>query len=136
MYKLSHCVSDILRSLGADHAKLVQIGINNATLLRCVKKLWPDPAAHNFILEHINAFYIRKDERPRKGPDKDKPYIVAEVVIDDPMVRAEIDMRRELLVYLLMCEGLIFKELRIIPARRSMKNRHPYLEDLTPMPAI
>jgi hypothetical protein len=122
--------------LGADHAKLVQIGINNATLIRCVKKLWQDPYAHNFILEHINAFYIRKDERPRKGPDKDKPYVVAEIVCDEPMVRAELDMRRELLVYLLMCEGMTFKELRILPARRTMKNRHPYLDDLTSIPAL
>jgi predicted ABC-class ATPase len=131
MYKLSQCIDSILRSLNADHAKLVRIGINNAALLKSVKKVWPSPKAHNLVLKHINAFYVRRDETPRKGPDKDKPYIVAEVVIDEPAIRSEVNMHQEMLIYSLNMDGITFDEFRILPARRSMKMRHPFENSLT-----
>ncbi len=81
-----------------------------------------------YLLAHTNAFYIRRDETPRKGPDKDKPYIVCEVCVDDAMAKSEINMRQELIKLALASEGIHFEEFRIITARGGMRSRHPFLE--------
>ncbi len=80
----------------------------------------------DLILAHTNAVYIRRDDVPRKGPDRDKPYIVCEVCIDDPVVRSEVNMRQELLRLALMYENIHFDEFRIIPAKGRMRRRHPF----------
>ena len=128
MQNLSDCLEKLLRDLNADAAKFLRIAKNNDAYAEAIRALWPDEKAAQLILDHTNAFYIRNDERPRKGPDKDKPYIVCEVCIDDPLVRSEIDTHRELLQLHLRGAGLSFEELRIIPARRGMKKRHPFIK--------
>lgn len=84
------------------------------------------PEAAKLILDHTNAFYVRKDDTPRKGPDKDVPRIVCEICTDDSIVRSEIDLKREMLQLDLAYEGLHFDELRIKPAKFGMKSRHPF----------
>ena len=81
-----------------------------------------------YLLAHTNAFYIRRDDTPRKGPDKDKPFIVCEVCVDDAMAKSEINMRQELIKLALAQEGMHFEELRIITAKGGMRNRHPFTE--------
>lgn len=126
MQTLSSCIDSILKNLDADQAKLARAAKNNAIFMDAVRAVWKDEMAHRLILAHVNAFYIRKDETPKKGIYKDKPYIICEVCIDDPTVRADIDTHRELLQLALRQRGMDFEELRIIAAKRGMKKRHPF----------
>ncbi len=85
-----------------------------------------------YLLAHTNAFYIRRDDTPRKGPDKDKPFIVCEVCVDDAMTKSELNMRQELLKLALAAEEIHFDEFRIITAKGGMRSRHPFLEVAEP----
>lgn len=127
MRKLAGELSKLIGSLEGDAARFMRIALNNDAYRQAVRKLWGEEAAQ-LILESTNAFYVREDAAPRKGPDKDKPYIICEVCSQDPLVRSELDARRELLHLELRERGLAFEELRIIPARGNMRSRHPFRE--------
>lgn len=127
MQSISKYLDEYLKSMDADFAKLVRIARNNDAYAQAVKTVWADHAASDLILAHTNAFYVRRDDRPRRGPHKDDPYIVCEICIDDALVRSEIDTHKELLQIVLHQNGLAFDELRLVPARRGMKKRHPFL---------
>lgn len=117
-----------MESLDADSSKHAQIALNNARYKEAVKAIWKDEEASRLILEHTNAFYVRKDELPKKGFPADEDYIVCEVCVDDALIRSEIDAHRELLEFALRSNGLAFEEFRIIPARHGMRQRHPFAE--------
>lgn len=127
MRKLAGELSKLIGTLEGDAARFMRIALNNDAYRQAVRTLWGEEAAR-FILDSTNAFYVREDTAPRKGPDKDKPYIVCEVCSQDPMVRSELDTHRELLHLELRKRGLAFEELRIIPARGTMRSRHPFRE--------
>lgn len=131
MQNLSKCITSLITSLNPEVAAYATIANNNATYVAAVKEVWPAASAYQMVLQHTNAFYIRNDTTPRKGPDKDKPYIVCEICIDEPLIRSEMDARQELMKLTLMKHGLTFNELRIIPARRGMRKRHPFASYLT-----
>lgn len=126
MQSLDYCMSQLLKSLGSDSSKLAQIALNNTKYRKAVLSIWKDENASRLILDETNAFYVRADEKPHKGHKSDQPYIVAEICIGDAIVRSEIDTHKEILAFALRSNGLTFEELRIIPARREMKNRHPF----------
>ncbi len=123
---ISEYLQRYLSELDGDVAKFVRIARNNDIYLQSVLTIWTSKEAARLILDHTNAFYVRRDDRPRKGPDKDKPYIVCEICIDDPLVRSELDTHRELLQIVLFQNGLSFDELKLIPARQGMRKRHPF----------
>ena len=93
---------------------------------RAVRRTWchSDEAAA-LVLAHTNAFYVLRDERPRKGPRAEAP-LIGEVCIDDALVRSEVNAQRELLLHGLACEGVVAEELRIVASRRGMRDRHPF----------
>lgn len=126
MKDLSKSLANLVTSLGGEESNLSKVMANNAAYVAAVRDIWTNEAAARLILDHTNAFYIRKDERPRKGPDKDKPYILCEVCLDEPLIRSEMDTRKEMLALALAKRGLTFNEIRIIPARRGMRQRHPF----------
>lgn len=128
MKSLSNCIDQLMKSLDADSAKLVQVALNNAKYKESVRAIWKDEDASRLILEHTNAFYVRVDDSPKKGFPSDKSYVVCEACIDDPLVRSELDTHRELLQFALRSNGLTFEEFRIIPSRHGMRNRHPFVE--------
>ena len=123
---LSNCIEQLLDSLDADSAKLAQIAINNSRYKEAVKSIWKDEDASRMILEHTNAFYIRKDELPKKGFSEADDYVVCEVCIDDALIRSEVDAHRELLQFALRSNGLSFEEFRIIASKHGMRKRHPF----------
>ncbi len=126
MLRISHCIDDLIQSLGADESKMVRIALNNRKYKDAVLSIWKDEEASSFILDHTNAFYIRNDTTPRHGVKPDEAYIICEICIDDPLVRSELDTHKELLQFALRSQGLSFEELHIKPARRGMKSRHPF----------
>ena len=128
MKKLGAELSKLIDTLEGDAARFMRIALNNEAYRASVRALWPADAAR-FILDNTNAFYIREDKAPRKGPDKDKPYVVCEVCSQDPMARSELDARRELLHLELRRRGLTCEEMCIIPARGGMRSRHPFREE-------
>lgn len=118
-----------MRSLDADSAKIARIAVNNNHYRRAVQGIWKDREAARLILDHTNAFYVRRDSAPHKGLAEGEAYIVGEVCVDDPLIRSELDTHRELLQFTLRTNGLDFDELKIVPARRGMKERHPFREE-------
>ena len=106
---------------------MVRIDAVRQVYARAVRKVWKNnPGAVRLILEHTNAVYVRQDDRPRKGPDKDKPFIVCEVYSDDSMVRAELDTWQQILQLALVEQGIRFDEFRIFPSKLGMTERHPF----------
>ncbi len=130
MMKLGAELSRIINSLDGDAAKFMSIALNNERYREAVHAIWPDVAAARLILEGTNGFYVREDTAPRKGPDKDTPYMVCVVCASDALIRSELDTHRELLHLKLRQLGIESEELRIVPARRGMKARHPFREEL------
>lgn len=127
MKSLAGELSKIVSHLDGDAGRFMRIALNNECYRQAVAVVW-DKRAARLILDSTNAFYVRADDSPRKGPDKDKPYIVCEICTQDPMVRSELDTHRELLHLELRKAGLEFEELRIKPARGNMRLRHPFRE--------
>lgn len=123
---LSQSIANLVTSLGGEAEGLANALSNNAAYVAAVRDIWKSEAAARLILDHTNAFYIRKDDRPKKGPHKDEPYILCEICMDEPLVRSEMDTRKEMLALALAKQGLTFNEIRIIPARRGMRQRHPF----------
>lgn len=128
MKDLSKSIANLVTNLGGDAEGLSTVMSNQAAYASAVREIWKTEAAARLILDHTNAFYVRKDERPRKGPDKDKPHILCEICMDEPLIRSEMDARKEMLALALAQRGLSFDEIRIIPARRGMRQRHPFKE--------
>lgn len=129
MKSLSSSIESYIKALCPDADKLISSTRRNGSYIEAVKRVWKNPEASKLILDHTNAFYVRADDRPKKGIYKDKPYIICEICIDDPAIRSEVDVRRELLMLALRECGLTFEELHIKPARRSMRERHPFREE-------
>ncbi len=126
MQELSKLVTKCIAELGGDVSGYATIAKNNIAYKAAIKKIWKEREAVNLILSHTNAFYIREDKSPRKGPDKDKPYMICDIVLDDGLVRSEIDTHRELLAAHLLTSGLKFEEINIIAAKGNMRDRHPF----------
>lgn len=127
--KLGAELSKIVNHLDGDAAKFMSIALNNQRYREAVHTVWSDEAAARLILEGTNGFYLREDTAPRKGPDKDKPYMVCVVCAADALIRSELDTHRELLHLALRQRGLQIEEVRIVPARRGMKAKHPFREN-------
>ena len=73
-----------------------------------------------FVLSHINAVYIMKQDDPSK---KETQLIIYS---DDSMVRSDIDSRQEYLKFLLNHQGEHVGPVKILASRFDMKNRHPF----------
>ena len=122
-FELSRLVAQTI----PDGAYAVKVARNHMAFQRAAYATWFESAATAaLVLAHTNAFYVRRDDRPRRGPDRDKPYIVAEVCIHDSTVRSEVNARREMLKLALAREGIHVEELRIVVSRWGMKERHPF----------
>lgn len=128
MKKLATSIESYIKAVCPDADKLISATKRNTMYMEAVRKVWKNKDASRLILDHTNAFYIRKDDRPKKGIYKDRPYMLCDICIDDPAIRSEVDVRRELLTLALKETGLTFDELRILPARRGMRDKHPFKE--------
>lgn len=126
MQDLSKGIASLVKALGVQEESIQNTVSNNAAYAAAVRDIWKSEEACRLILDHTNAFYVRKDDRPRKGPDKDKPHLLCEICLDEPLIRSEMDARKEMLSLALLRHGLRFDEVRIIPARRGMRQRHPF----------
>lgn len=128
MQRIGSALAKVIGNLDGDAAKFMSVALNNQRYRQAVCELWP-PEAARFILDSTNAFYIREDASPRKGPRKDEPFVVGIVCASDALVRSELDTHRELLHLKLRQLGMAIEELRIVPARRGMRDRHPFREE-------
>ena len=129
MERLSSLSRQFLGSLGPEAAKMMRIQQIKERYRTAVQRTWRDnPAAAQLVLAHTNGMYVAKDERLRTGPDKHKDRIVFGVYLDDPVVRTEFDARQQLLVFALHQEGMSFDELRILPTKWDMRQRHAFPE--------
>ncbi len=117
------------RQMDVDYNYHHKIAHNNKAYAHAIENTCKDNAEMaKEILKHTNAFYIKQDDAPRKGSQKYKPYIVCDICIDDSLVRSEVNLRREIIQYDLINQGLNIDEIRIIPAKGGMKQQHPFKE--------
>ena len=126
MQSLQTLLTQATEQLGGEPAKFAAVARYNMTYKSAIKEIWKDSSSSQLILEHTNAFYVREDERPKKGINKNKTSYLAEVVIDDPVIRSEIDTHREMIFCQMKLLGLNIDELKIMPARGNMRKRHPF----------
>ena len=126
MQSLQSLLAQATEQLGGEPAKFAAVARNNMAYKAAIKKVWKDNASSQLILQHTNAFYVRKDDRPKKGSAKDKQTYLAEVVIDDPVIRSEIDTHREMIFCHMKLMGLNIDELKIMPAKGNMRKNHPF----------
>ena len=126
MQSLQALLTRATEELGGEPAKFATVAKYNMAYKLAIKKVWDDKTSSQLILQHTNAFYVRKDERPKKGDCKNKQSYLAEVVIDDPIIRSEIDTHREMIFCHMRLLGLNIDELKIMPARGNMRNKHPF----------
>ena len=127
MQTLSSLLTRATEELGGEPSKFATIAKNTLAFKSAIKKVWKDTASSQLILEHTNAFYVRQDNRPKKGNAKNEVSYVAEVVIDDPVIRSEIDTHREMIFCHMKIYGLKIDELKIIPAKGNMRKKHPFV---------
>ncbi len=107
--------------------KQLRISQNNSAYVDAVRSsCGENPDMANLIYEHTNAFYIKKDESPHKGSQKNESIYICELYIDDPIVRSEINMRREMLRLNLLIEGVDVDDIRIMASKMGMRERHPF----------
>lgn len=126
MQSLQSLLVRATEELGGEPAKFSVIARNNLAYKSAIKKVWKDSTSSQLILQHTNAFYVKKDERLKKK-GQNEPAYVAEVVIDDPVIRSEIDTHREMIFCHLRIYGLNIDELTIKPAKGNMRKRQPFV---------
>lgn len=126
MISLKFALTKELERLGINPKTFSKAMSNNSAYIKAVKAIWKNELASNMILEHTNAFYVRKDETPKKGKYKDKTFYITEIVVDDSVVKAEIDTHKELLDLQLNYYGIASDEIKIISAKGKMRDRHPF----------
>lgn len=130
MIKVDAAISRHIAQEMPDQALAMTIARNNRAYADAVKDIWKrNKLGAIYVLRATNAFYVRNDEAPRKGPGKDEPYPVAEVCISDASIRSEVGIRKEQLRQTLRLHGIHVEEVRIIASRRGMRERHPFLEE-------
>lgn len=124
-------LTNLLASLDADTTKAFHIAQNNQRYKNAVRSTWADnPDAAEYLLAHTNSLYIKKDETPRTGPDKDQDRFVLGVYLDDSMARSEVNARREMLRLALAQEGNHLDDIVIHPATRGVKEHHLFPESI------
>lgn len=130
MARLSTEVSRTVESWGPEAAQALKRARNKDRFRSAVLAAWRTrPEVAQFILAHVNAIYVAEDPRPRKGPDKDRPWWVLGVYLDEPLARAELDAWQSVLFQCLRREGFAIDELRFFPAKWDMRARKLFAED-------
>lgn len=127
MYALGLEASRLLQHLDADYAKHRRVEQYKDAYARAVESICRgdgDMAA--FVLSHTNGVYLRADGAPRKGRGGEERSVLCEIYIDDPLVRSELNSYREQLRIEMSYRGVTSDELRILPSRFGMKERHPF----------
>ena len=129
MQSLATGLSALVADLGPEAASALKRARNKERYRAAVERTWrmrPDVA--RFVLEHTNGIYIARDERPRKGPDKDRERWVFGIYLDDPAARTEVDAWQAVLLQALRTEGITADELRFLPAKWDMRKRKLFPE--------
>lgn len=132
MRSLSNAVGGVVSSWGPEAAQALRRAQNKDRYRAAVLRTWRTrPEVASLVLRHTCSIFIAKDERLRKGPDKERDRWVFGVYLNDPMVRTEVDAWQSVLLQALHQEGIAAEELKILPATRDMRARRlfPDLED-------
>ncbi len=129
MPELGGEITSLVGDFGPEAARKMRIASYRAAFAQAVRHVWRhDPLAADYVLAHVNGFYIHKDDTPRKSAFRDRDHILCTVYADDGTIRSDIDARQELLRLALAREGIHYDELRILPSKFDMRARRPYPE--------
>ncbi|MEC4176772.1 hypothetical protein VIN30_09975 [Adlercreutzia sp. R7] len=124
MQSLSTGLSALVADLGPEAAQALKRARNKERYRAAVERTWrARPEVARFVLEHTNGIYIARDDRPRKGPAKDRDWWVFGMYLDDPAARTEVDAWQSVLLQALRAEGITVDELRFLPAKWDMRKR-------------
>ncbi len=126
MEKLGLEMESYLADMDVSQSKIVT---KMTVLYRCfcaMNQVFPDAATCDYILSHINGFYLVKDESPRKGSADSACPVLCTIYSDDSLVKAELDARQELLRRALHAQQIHFDEYRFLSSKGGMRQRHPF----------
>lgn len=120
-------LSKFFANVAPEQAKALRIAQNNARFETAVRRTWGDnPDAASFLLSHVNALYVKRDEAPRTGRDKDKARFELHVHLDDSLARSELNARRETLLFALARERMTLDGIVIHPSMGNVKEHHAF----------
>lgn len=129
MPNLSTGLNALVAKWGPEAASALKRSRNRDRYRAAVMRTWRGrPEVARLVLMHTNGIYIAKDERPRKGPHRDRDWWVFGIYLDDPLVRTEVDAWQSVLLQCLQAEGLTVDELRFLPAKWDMRTRKLFPE--------
>lgn len=122
-------VQRVVASWGPEAEAALKRARNKDRFRAAVEHTWKTrPDVARFILMHTNGIYIAEDKRPRRGPDRDRPWWVFGIYLDDTKARAEVDTWQAKLLECLRIEGFSIDELRFLPAKWDMRQRKLFPE--------
>ena len=120
-------LSKFFANVAPEQAKALRIAQNNARFETAVRRTWGDnPDAASFLLAHVNALYVKQDEAPRTGRDKDKARFELHVHLDDSLARSELNARRETLLFALARERMTLDGIVIHPSTGNVKEHRTF----------
>ena len=129
MQNLSTGIQRAVESWGPEAQTALKRARNKERYRAAVERAWKArPEIARFVLAHTNGIYVAQDTRPRRGPDRDKPWWVFGIYLDDAMARTEVDARQAALFQCLLIEGFAIDELRFFPAKWDMRQRRLFPE--------
>lgn len=129
MPELSGEITSLVGDMGPEALKKMRIASYRSSFEKAVRAVWRhDPFAADYVLAHVNGFYIHKDDTPRKSAFRSRDHILCTIYADDGTIRSDIDARQELLRLALARENIHYDELRILPSKFDMRTRRPYPE--------
>lgn len=136
MQSLSTGLSALVADLGPEAVSALKRARNKERYRAAVERTWrARPEVGRFVLEHTNGIYVARDERPRKGPDKDRERWVFGIYLDEPAARTEVDAWQSVLLQALRAEGISADEVRFLPAKWDMRKRKLFPELSDPVAA-
>ncbi len=129
MQTISTELDMLVANLGEEAARAMKRARNKERYRAAVERTWRmRPEVARLVLAHTNGIFIAKDERPRRGPDRDRDWWVFGIYLDDAMVRTEVDAWQSVLLQALHDEGISVDELRFLPAKWDMRTRKLFPE--------
>lgn len=117
-------VQRVVASWGPEAEAALKRARNKDRFRAAVERTWKTrPDVARFILMHTSSIYITEDKRPRRGPDRDRPWWVFGIYLDNAMARTEVDAWQAKLLTCLRSEGFSIDELRFHPSTWEMRQR-------------
>lgn len=134
MRSVGTAIASSLAKLDPEKARLLRNARNNERYAAAARRVFSDnPDAGEYVLAHTNGLYLEKSAPPPATSPNGASRLVIHVYLDDATARAELNARREMLLFSLRQDGMHLDEMVIRNATWGMRERHLFPEALAHM---